>query len=1148
MTAKDRDDRHAHPGELLADLELVIDGKPPKSAELAPGRSSIGGRGVSDLKRVLKEKRRRRYGEERGTAGTAGDLLEPVGPRGMSLGVKIAIGAVAALLLAGTLAWVLGRGGDEDLEVAARVGWQTEIVPLERVSSREEAVKLLAALGAFEGGHGRTEFARARGGKIARLKAAAEKLLAAGSEKPPSPDEDRKTREMYELAESLWKKNPGDFAGALERFEKVRRAGKGTKWELVADDAIAGVKGARRKAADAAFAELEKKAKELAAAGDYDGALAAYGGPPKEFAGVLRARCESARKELRRAAEAKFGAAMAAAEQHSKGGRPEAGLAELAKVEAVRYAAVAGKLSALRARLEKEKLDVVELAEKRRAGGARKAFAAILGQFDKLMLAGKWRAAGELLDREQKKLDAGTLELMPPGLDSAATISAQLERWEKGCKTALKKLVGRKVSLKTRAGGTSSGTVTEVTADAFKLKRRFKIGRNWGETVRSVKFADLAPGELERLLRAFEPQEADGRVALGLLLARSGKLSGALQSVRAARSHPLCAHYERKFREMQVGAAEVAAEDAWKAEVLALNAASLDVRGARRLLAGIDGYMKHHGKTRYAAGRAKQADELRKRAEAVIEASPEGMTARVKKLFRGKIVKFDPRTLAIELLYDFEDPKQLEDFELMAGDWRVEDGKLFGSTHLALWTSAARPHAHFAPKMRVAVKAGVRQGYASSLRIGAPSDWASVVLTFKAYKGVSDKALRIFRSGRRRALGTLKKADMEYGTVYPFEAELANYESRFKCGSQKVGVARGMPHKYARVALAVSHMFVKGPTVGVFDDLRIAGTLHRQWLEKATQEARVAPALGAGFRASWNREKTVGASPSRRSTGHSAMAYDSKRKVCVLFGGYRNGHLNDLWALNLGSKRWTCLQKSDLKGPGVGKSRPRPCNSGDRGYIEYDSRNDLYWLQYRWAFDPKTRAWRTPAPKTVGWKPPYMWDLRPGWTYDPDGKRMLWHKGGMGAFIYPNTERAETVPGGPPSRSYVDGGLAYDRREKLFVLFGGYYSDGKKSYNDTWTYNPRTKEWRMMRPKVMPAPRTHHNLVWHEKLGALVMALGGGKQDLWVYETGPDRWTEVPTPTMPPSRGATAYDGARELLVLFSEGQTWTLKIERVKQ
>ena len=115
------------------------------------------------------------------------------------------------------------------------------------------------------------------------------------------------------------------------------------------------------------------------------------------------------------------------------------------------------------------------------------------------------------------------------------------------------------------------------------------------------------------------------------------------------------------------------------------------------------------------------------------------------------------------------------------------------------------------------------------------------------------------------------------------------------------------------------------------------------------------------------------------------------------------------------------------------------------------------------------------------------------------------------------------------------------------------HADGRRFEQARTTFNPEAKEWRQAKPPVCPPARSNHKLVWHDKLGALVMAGGNdGKAwltDLWVYETAADRWTEVkPATAPPPAAAATCYDASQDLLVLFNgKGQTWVCKIERVE-
>jgi len=329
------------------------------------------------------------------------------------------------------------------------------------------------------------------------------------------------------------------------------------------------------------------------------------------------------------------------------------------------------------------------------------------------------------------------------------------------------------------------------------------------------------------------------------------------------------------------------------------------------------------------------------------------------------------------------------------------------------------------------------------------------------------------------------------------------------------------------------------------------------------------PAGPAAFRAEWKELKLAGEAPVRRQAT-TLMTYDTKRRRCALFGGWTGAEdLNDLWTLDLAAGRWTCLQKSDPKAAETGAgARPGPTKG--KYNFTYDEGGDQYWLDHSWAYQPDSGQWKQrPGDIKVieGVRLAYGWWERGGWAYDPDGKRFL--GGGPNDtdrvytqffFFYPDANKGEPLPatGAPPR--YVDGGLAYDRKQKVFVLFGGTPYQ-KPPLNDTWVFNPATKEWRQAKPPVSPPGRSCHKLVWHDRLGALVMAGGATdydwknsgytfSSDLWVYETAAERWTEVKPPTAPPPGGAaTCYDASQDAVVLFNDkGQTWTCKIERVEQ
>jgi serine/threonine-protein kinase len=607
MMAKDREDRYATPAELIGDLELVIDGKPPEAASLAADRSSVGMRGALGVKRPP----RRRLQRVREDAGTVGRLLEPAGrPRKTPAALRAGL-AAAALLVAALAGWALLGGSGA--EASAEKAWRERVLPaVAEKLSREEALALRDALTVFGARHGETAFARAKAAEIERLKSLAETALTG---KGPSPASEDQLREMYELADSLWKKDPDDFAAAAARFEKVRAAAGGSKYELMADEAIDRVKAAEAKAAEGAFAALEGRASRLTAAGDYDGALAELGRPPEKFAKLVADALEAERKRVRETAAFVLGKAITAAEQFGRDGQPEKGLAELEKVKSAKYAPMAAKVAALSERLKKESADVAGKQARQREAEARRAVEAVLSGFDELALAGKWRDAAGHVAAEKKKLKAEVLAAAPPELAAVEILAARLVSVQQEGAAAAKRLVGTRVEIRTAAGRTVRGDLEGLTADSFKVTVRFRIGDNWGQSVREVKFAELAPGEIDRLLPRPKPVDADGHVAAALLALSRKDTAGAEKALAAAGGHPLAPRYARRLDVLKLGAKEAAAKRAWAEKIAALIRPKYTRGTAEALVAALDLYVETHGGTKFAEGKAQEIAALRRAAQ-----------------------------------------------------------------------------------------------------------------------------------------------------------------------------------------------------------------------------------------------------------------------------------------------------------------------------------------------------------------------------------------------------------------------------------------------------------------------------------------------------------------------------------------------------
>ncbi|HOX06680.1 MAG TPA: protein kinase [Planctomycetota bacterium] len=311
------------------------------------------------------------------------------------------------------------------------------------------------------------------------------------------------------------------------------------------------------------------------------------------------------------------------------------------------------------------------------------------------------------------------------------------------------------------------------------------------------------------------------------------------------------------------------------------------------------------------------------------------------------------------------------------------------------------------------------------------------------------------------------------------------------------------------------------------------------------------PAVGR-LRATWKQVQLTGESPGVRTQITTSMAYDSKRRRSVLFGGagqhqgFGYSGANDLWALDLAAASWTRLEPNRPKDPAVGKALPGADTEGR--HLTYVESRDVYLWSTAWAYYPDARTWK-PEPKIEG-NLPYAWDHLSGSAYSPDAKLFLWFRDTT-ILVDATTNRAQTLKGGPQYLEYATGDLTYDRRNRLFVLF---HPGCRKTTapEATWIFDPAAGAWRPAKAGTRPPNRWAHNLVAHDRLGVLVL-IGGCRgyyadwlSDLWIYDAARDVWSELkPTaPAPPPGVCAAVYDASQDRIVAYVNGQVWTLALE----
>ncbi len=330
---------------------------------------------------------------------------------------------------------------------------------------------------------------------------------------------------------------------------------------------------------------------------------------------------------------------------------------------------------------------------------------------------------------------------------------------------------------------------------------------------------------------------------------------------------------------------------------------------------------------------------------------------------------------------------------------------------------------------------------------------------------------------------------------------------------------------------AWSQLAVPGPSARwlaamVFDSGRDTAVLHGgNTARGATAETLEYSAQG------WRRVSASG--PLR---ANHAMAYDSLRRVTVLFGGYDRGSQADHWEYS-GSQGW--VLRPVVGGPPA-RHNHAMCFDAARGRVVLFGGKDDVGRIYDdiWEFDGK--AWTRHKPATI---PPAreLCTL----TYD-EGRRVCVLTGGNGGPNGSGTlgdawewdgedwrprQVTPPTPAWLPARAYH--AAAYDIDRNQTVVHGGMLASGQWT-GDTWIYDG--SNW-LPRPGANGPVRRVHTMAHMSRQGKTVMfggvdASGAVTND--TFEWDGQAWTRVFPANAPPARSghAMAYDPVRDRIVM----------------
>jgi|GEM_PF-824734 len=235
----------------------------------------------------------------------------------------------------------------------------------------------------------------------------------------------------------------------------------------------------------------------------------------------------------------------------------------------------------------------------------------------------------------------------------------------------------------------------------------------------------------------------------------------------------------------------------------------------------------------------------------------------------------------------------------------------------------------------------------------------------------------------------------------------------------------------------------------LLNDLEAYSPANNQW-------TTLTPAGGAEANCS-------GSNPSPRM--NAALIWDSVDQEALLFGGEGNNssYLSDLWAYSPSKGKWTNLACATTSGAG-------PAGRGGAGVAWDGSRmlilgglgtNGL--LGDFWAYAPASASWSeltaTIPPGALAY-PAMSWD---------GGDQQLYLFGGLKAnglqlnnfYVYQSDHswHAISPKAGPAPAAREQAMSTWDSRDGLFLLMGGWQSNGNTTFSALWAYSPKTNTW-----------------------------------------------------------------------------------------
>jgi serine/threonine-protein kinase len=426
-------------------------------------------------------------------------------------------------------------------------------------------------------------------------------------EEVPGPDltaqQEKRSAAMYEYAEKYEAEHPEDLTRIIEKYIKVREAGKGTKYSKLAQDRIIHTGSQLVKT-------LTEKADAFVSKGDYDSAVSVWKAVPKHIGTELIPSAGKAAALLKKDAESRINTGLRDARKFLNAKEFDKGLAALDGLNAVTYKAWQGRIDKLRTVIETERTKAEDLAKKQKLSAAKARYTAYCKEFVLKTMKGNIPDALKAAEKAEKDP-----LLKPPApaciafLNAAAAVKKVLQK-EQEFLQGLKD--GKDHSFQTKRG-TVKGIVQNVTDKEISMTVTGMIDGSPIQYQTKILIADLSREDRAKLRGGYEPVKPADYIAEAVFAFKLNNIPEAEKALTKARRHPLVPLYRNGIEELRMGAVEAAAKRTWETIAGSVET-NLTPKSAQALLARIASFEKDHGSTKYAQSIKDQIQKLKDRA------------------------------------------------------------------------------------------------------------------------------------------------------------------------------------------------------------------------------------------------------------------------------------------------------------------------------------------------------------------------------------------------------------------------------------------------------------------------------------------------------------------------------------------------------